>query len=92
MRQFDHNPYGAQDEAEERRREEAAYQEAIEEDQGRKAWMMYQNLPAEVEDILSPKMNALFGEMIENDSDALEGLNNFLYDLSLLKIKRREAA
>ncbi|MBE8596814.1 hypothetical protein [Xenorhabdus sp. BG5] len=89
---FDYNPYAAQDAKYERDREEAAYQEMLEEERGDKVYGLYSSLPEDPEGVLSPKMIELFGVLLDKNSDALDKLNDCLYDLSLLEIKRREAA
>ncbi|MDX7989181.1 hypothetical protein FE392_18010 [Xenorhabdus sp. 12] len=91
MKPFNCDPYWMQDKAEERRREEAAYQDAVEEEQGRKAWDMYQNLPDGIRAIFSSKMNALFGELFDTDSDVDGHVNDLLYQLCLMKVQRQEA-
>ncbi|MBD2798417.1 hypothetical protein ID856_18240 [Xenorhabdus sp. 18] len=92
MRQFDCNPYGAQDEKEERDREEAASQDAVEEQQENEALRLYNGLPEGTQAIFSPQINTLFGELFDTGSDADELVNDLLYKLSKLEIKRREAA
>ncbi|PHM52522.1 MULTISPECIES: hypothetical protein [Xenorhabdus] len=92
MRNFGYNTYANWDQAWNKAEEDAAYQEMIEEEQGEKTYDLYSSLPEEVESVLSPKMIEIFGSLLEKNSDAVEHLNNFLYDLSLLEIKRREAA
>ncbi|MDE9519822.1 hypothetical protein KKJ17_19450 [Xenorhabdus bovienii] len=89
---YDYNPYGAQDEQWEREEEAAAYKEMILEQQGDDALALYNQLPQEAEAVLSPKMIEFFGKLLDENSDALERLNNLLYALSLLEVQRREAA
>ncbi|CDH33768.1 hypothetical protein [Xenorhabdus bovienii] len=89
---YERNPYGAQDEQCEREMEQAAYQEMILEQQGDDALALYNQLPQEAEAVLSPKMIEFFGKLLDENSDALERLNNLLYALSLLEVQRREAA
>ncbi|WP_340618245.1 hypothetical protein [Xenorhabdus entomophaga] len=92
MRHFGYDPHWMQNEKYERDMEATAYQDAVEEEQGGKAYDLYSSLPEDPEGVLSPKMIELFGVLLDKNSDALESLNNFLYDLSLLEIKRREVA
>ncbi|MDE1489037.1 hypothetical protein JSY31_22675 [Xenorhabdus bovienii] len=87
---YDHSPYGAQDEQLEREMEQAAYQEMILEQQGDDALTLYNQLPQEAEAVFSSKMNEFFGKLLDENSDALERLNNLLYALSLLEVQRRE--
>ncbi|MDE9463585.1 hypothetical protein [Xenorhabdus bovienii] len=89
---YDHRPYGAQDERWEQEEEAAAYKEMILEQQGDDALALYNQLPQEAEAVLSPKMIEFFGKLLDENSDALERLNNLLYALSLLEVQRREAA
>ncbi|WP_258087424.1 hypothetical protein [Xenorhabdus bovienii] len=89
---YDYNPYGAQDEQWEREEEAAAYKEMMAEEQGDQALELYNNLPEGTGAIFSPKMNELFGKLLDENSDALERLNNLLYALSLLEVQRREVA
>ncbi|AOM40534.1 hypothetical protein [Xenorhabdus hominickii] len=88
----DYIPYGAQEAQYEREMEAAAYQEAIEEQQGEDATDIYNKLPEGVTAIFSPEVNRTFGDLFETDDDAVERVNNLLYELSLLEAKRREAA
>ncbi len=92
MRHFGYNPYGAQDEAEERRREEAAYQDAIEEKQGDQAWEIYQNLPEGTRAIFSSEINEKFGELFDTGSEVDEKVNDLMRTLSLMLVQQREAA
>ncbi|MDE9484366.1 hypothetical protein, partial [Xenorhabdus bovienii] len=80
---YDYNPYGAQDEQLEREMEQAAYQDAVEEQQGNAALELYNNLPEGTQAIFSSKMNELFGEVFDSDSDTDEDINNLLYALCL---------
>ncbi|MDE1479423.1 hypothetical protein KKJ01_14570 [Xenorhabdus bovienii] len=89
---YERNPYGAQNEQWEQEEEAAAYQEMMAEEQGDKALELYNQLPQEAEAVLSPKMIEFFGKLLDENSDALERLNNLLYALSLLEVQRREAA
>ncbi|MBC8951158.1 hypothetical protein [Xenorhabdus sp. TS4] len=88
MRHFDHNPYGAQDEQYERRMEEAAYQEAVEEQQENAALRLYNELPEGTRSIFSPRMNELFGELFDTGSDIDEMVNGLLYNLCLFKVQK----
>ncbi|MCC8366570.1 hypothetical protein J8V57_09780 [Xenorhabdus sp. PB61.4] len=89
---YDRSPYASQDEAWEQQEEKTAYQEAVQAEQGDKAQELYDSLPQDIEAILSPKMMEIFGSLLDKNSDALEHLNNLLYDLSLLKVQWQEAA
>ncbi|WP_340611105.1 hypothetical protein [Xenorhabdus bharatensis] len=71
--------------------EEQQYQKMLAEEQGEKAQELYDSLPQEVEAIFSPKMMEIFGSLLDKNSDALERLNDLLYDLSLLKVQWQEA-
>ncbi|PHM70374.1 hypothetical protein [Xenorhabdus sp. KJ12.1] len=92
MRNFGYNTYANWERARNKAEEDAAYQEMIEEERGEKAYELYSSLPEEPEGVLSPKMMEIFSPLIDQNSDALEYLNDLLYDLCLLEIKRREAA
>ncbi|MGJ0628739.1 hypothetical protein [Xenorhabdus bovienii] len=89
---YDYSPYSAQNEQWEREEEAAAYKEMMAEEQGDQALELYNQLPQEAEAVLSPKMIELFGKLLDENSDALERLNNLLYALSLLEVQRREVA
>ncbi|MDE9443811.1 hypothetical protein KKJ13_19980 [Xenorhabdus bovienii] len=85
---YDYSPYGAQDEQWEQEEEAAAYKEMMAEEQGDKALELYNNLPEGTRAIFSSKMNELFGEVFDSDSDTDEDINNLLYALCLRKVKR----
>ncbi|WP_275366866.1 hypothetical protein [Xenorhabdus bovienii] len=89
---YDYNPYGAQDEQLEREMEQAAYQDAVEEQQGNAALELYNNLPEGTRAIFSSKMNELFGEIFDTDSDIDEQVNSLLYQLCLMQVQRQETA
>ncbi|MDE9537118.1 hypothetical protein, partial [Xenorhabdus bovienii] len=80
---YDHSPYGAQDEQWEQEEEAAAYKEMMAEEQGDKALELYSNLPEGTRAIFSSKMNELFGEIFDTDSDIDEQVNSLLYQLCL---------
>ncbi|WP_274726017.1 hypothetical protein [Xenorhabdus bovienii] len=89
---YDYNPYGAQDEQCEREMEQAAYQDAVEEQQGNAALELYNNLPEGTRAIFSSKMNERFGEIFDTDSDIDEQVNSLLYQLCLMQVQRQETA
>ncbi|MCP9270303.1 hypothetical protein M5U04_20055 [Xenorhabdus sp. XENO-1] len=89
---YERNPYGAQDEQQEREMEQAAYQDVVEEQRGNAALELYDNLPEGTRAIFSPKMNELFGEIFDTDSDIDEQVNSLLYQLCLMQVQRQEAA
>ncbi|MBC8949336.1 hypothetical protein [Xenorhabdus sp. TS4] len=68
--------------------EEAAYQEAVEEQQENAALRLYNKLPEGTRSIFSPRMNELFGEMFDMGDEVDEDINNLLYTLCLRKVKR----
>ncbi|OTA16547.1 hypothetical protein Xbed_03474 [Xenorhabdus beddingii] len=83
------NPYAAHDARDDRKCEEAAYEDAVLERQGDDALRLYNKLPEGMESIFSSQMNKIFGELF--DEDDVDGLvNGFLYELSLLEVKRRQ--
>ncbi|MEQ1969818.1 hypothetical protein ABLA30_23305, partial [Xenorhabdus nematophila] len=92
MRHFDYSPYGAQDEQCERRMEEAAYQEAVEEQQENDALRLYNKLPEGTTAIFSPRMNELFGDLFDTGGDIDEQVNSLLYQLCLMQVQRQETA
>ncbi|CDH25146.1 hypothetical protein [Xenorhabdus bovienii] len=89
---YDYNTYASRDRIWDKAEEDAAYKEMMAEEQGDQALELYNQLPQEAEAVLSPKMIELFGKLLDENSDALERLNNLLYALSLLEVQRREAA
>ncbi|WP_274726027.1 hypothetical protein [Xenorhabdus bovienii] len=89
---YDHRPYGAQDEQWEQEEEAAAYKEMMAEEQGDKALELYSNLPEGTRAIFSSKMNELFGEIFDTDSDIDEQVNSLLYQLCLMQVQRQETA
>ncbi|MDC9591713.1 hypothetical protein PSI23_21125 [Xenorhabdus sp. XENO-10] len=91
MRHFGYNPCGAQDEQYERRMEEAAYQEAVEEQRENDAHRLYESLPEGTQSIFSPRMNELFGDMFDTGGEADEEIHALLYKLCQLKIQGRAA-
>ncbi|MDC9607356.1 hypothetical protein [Xenorhabdus griffiniae] len=88
---FDYNPYGAQDEQYERRMEEAAYQEAVEEQQENDAHRLYNSLPEGTCSIFSPRMNEIFSELFDAGDEVDEMVNDLLRKLCLCQVQRRQA-
>ncbi|MBD2798370.1 hypothetical protein ID856_17975 [Xenorhabdus sp. 18] len=78
MRQLDYNPYGAQDEKEERDREEAAYQDAVEEDLDNRANERLGKLP---DNTLSDEINALLARSGDKRSELMDGYHEWLFDV-----------
>ncbi|CDG95448.1 conserved hypothetical protein [Xenorhabdus bovienii str. puntauvense] len=89
---YDYSPYSAQNEQWEREEEAAAYKEMMAEEQGDQALELYNNLPEGTGAIFSPKMNELFGQIFDTDSDIDEQVNSLLYQLCLMQVQRQEAA
>ncbi|MDX7992620.1 hypothetical protein [Xenorhabdus littoralis] len=74
----DYNPYGAQDEAEERRREAAAYQEAVEEDLDERANNRVGELP---DNTLSNEINTLLAMAGDKRGELISDYNVWLFDV-----------
>ncbi len=78
MRHFGYNPYGAQDEAEERRREEAAYQDARDEWLDNRANNRLGKLP---DNTLSDRVNSLLERTGDKRSELMDKYHEWLFDV-----------
>ncbi|MEK9497106.1 hypothetical protein V2H77_11695 [Photorhabdus sp. P32] len=82
------NPYAAYDEIEEKRLEDEHYKEVILEQQGMDAEIIYNKLPESTK-IFSDITNKYFGNIFEDNIEAMNLLNDFLYSACLLVVKQK---
>ncbi|NHB94542.1 hypothetical protein [Photorhabdus cinerea] len=84
------NPYAVYDDIEEKRLEDEHYGEIILEQQGMDAETIYNKLPLESTKLFSDITNKYFGNIFEDNIEAMNLLNNFLYEVCLLITKKEE--
>lgn len=84
------NPYAVYDEIEEKRLEDEHYREIILEQQSMDAETIYNKLPLESTKLFSDITNKYFGSIFEDNIEAMDLLNNFLYEVCLLITKKEE--
>ncbi|WP_289992034.1 hypothetical protein [Photorhabdus laumondii] len=83
------NPYVVYDEIEEKRLEDERYREIVLEQQGMDAETIYNKLPLESTGIFSDITNKYFGNIFEDNIEAMNLLNDFLYSACLLVVKQK---
>ncbi|QXF35203.1 hypothetical protein CE143_20045 [Photorhabdus luminescens] len=83
------NPYAVYDEIEEKRLEDEHYREIILEQQGMDAETIYNKLPLESTKLFSDITNKYFGNIFEDNIEAMNLLNDFLYSACLLVVKQK---
>ncbi|OCA53905.1 hypothetical protein [Photorhabdus namnaonensis] len=83
------NPYAVYDEIEEKQLEDEHYREVILEQQGMDAETIYNKLPLESTKLFSDITNKYFGNIFEDNIEAMNLLNDFLYSACLLVVKQK---
>ncbi|WP_387468293.1 hypothetical protein [Photorhabdus sp. RM323S] len=83
------SPYAVYDEIEEKRLEEEHYREVILEQQSMDAETIYNKLPLESTKLFSDITNKYFGNIFEDNIEAMNLLSDFLYSACLLVVKQK---
>ncbi|MGV8004285.1 hypothetical protein QPK14_21335 [Photorhabdus temperata subsp. temperata] len=83
------NPYATQDELEEKRWNDFHTECFREEIEGMDAETIYNKLPLESTKLFSDITNKYFGSIFEDNIEAMNLLNDFLYAACLLAVKQK---